>query len=65
MVFLVIDALYTRKAGLQQWKRSSIATLFHGLRYQSDEELHCLIEQDEVDEAVDKIEVIMRTDRGG
>ena len=60
MVFLVVVALYTRKAGLQPWKGSIIATLFHGLRHQSDDELHCLTKQNEMDEAVDKMEAIIR-----
>lgn len=44
IVLLAVIALYTRKAGLRPWKESSVAMLFHGLRHQSDDELHCLIE---------------------
>jgi hypothetical protein len=60
LLFLIDVALSTRIAGLQPWKGSSIATLFHGLRHLNDDEVHCLIQQHEMDEAAAGIQAILR-----
>jgi hypothetical protein len=65
IAFLVVVALYTRRAGLQPWKGSNIATLFHGLRHRSNDEFHCLVEQDSMDEAAANIQATLRMDEGG
>jgi hypothetical protein len=65
LLFLMGVAHSTRMAGLQPWKGSSIATLFHGLHHLNDDEVHCLIQQHVMDEAAVEIQAILRMDEDG
>ncbi|KAN0085369.1 hypothetical protein V8E54_001836 [Elaphomyces granulatus] len=65
LLFLMGIAHSTRMAGLQPWKGSSIATIFHGLRHLNDDEVHCLIQQHVMDEAAVEIQAILRMDEDG
>lgn len=64
LVFLTVVAVSTRRAGLEPWKGSNIATLFHGLRHRSDDKLHCLIDQNSMDEAAAIMQFSLRMDEG-
>ena len=50
-MFLVMVATSTHRSGLEPWKESSIAALFHGIASRDDEKLSVLSHHDEMIEA--------------
>ena len=64
LLFLVIAAMRTRLAGLEPWKESSLAVLFHGLRQDNKEIFTGLSHQDEMYERARRLEVRLNVKKG-
>ena len=64
-MFLTVVSIHTKLSGLEPWKESSLAVLFHGLGFDDDAKVAMLGRQDEMIEAAKGMYVRLRSDGGG